>query len=522
MSGRPETSARGRTPTVALLELTPADLESLEIPDGWGPFLSVDGKGLELRGDDTGNSVLYVAMLDDRSLLGLDMGELLDRMDALGVHPSISPEALSFFLHDGQVPYPGTIFQGVSALTIGDRARVTTDGRALAASFSLDFPYFSRLSREDQEPDPDRLLALLTEATVNALAGCRSAKLLLSAGKDSTGLALALAEAGRTDVTCVTYTSEGDNEHVFAADVCRRLGLPHRTVSLDTLGDSVPDLLERFFTESPVPAGDLAQVATVLAVAGDVGDGEVIVEGTGNDVTFGYVPRAKDQLVSRLTIGRWDWADGLKALLSPGSQLNYLLRDPVEIYWTGLRVRFPETRRLLEEPCRTSRRWRAVRRDLGAMDVVDRRGLLRGRHFEIGNQKEKIGLATRALGSRAVHPYQDRRVIDYYFNLPESSRYDREKLVNKVLLRELLHKKLGYDERAIGKRGFCFDGAAFVRRYRTLIRDELFDCKLFTRGAVQKLARSIDNVDRGRYVWHHILGVYQLAAWHNHSRYLRG
>ena len=42
------------------------------------------------------------------------------------------------------------------------------------------------------------------------------------------------------------------------------------------------------------------------------------------------------------------------------------------------------------------------------------------------------------------------------------------------------------------------------------------------RGAVEKPARSIDNVDRGRYVWHHILGVYQLAAWHNHSRYLRG
>ncbi len=507
---------------MALLEVTPHTIERIEVPADWDSLVTATTDGLALKGDDTGGRIIYLAASEDRVLIGLEMSSLLDGLRSRGVRPSISPESLSFFLHDGQVPFPRTLYDGVFALTIGDRGLVKAEGGSLEVTFSLEFPYFSTLSREDQEPDPDRLLTVLAQATEDMLAGEENALLLLSAGKDSTALALALAEAGRTDVTCVTYAGEGDDEYVFAADVCRRLGLPHRTVSMDTPGADVRAILERFFTESPLPAGDLAQVPTVLAMLGETGDIGAVVEGTGNDVTFGYVPRPKDRLAARFAIGRWNWVDGLKALLPPGSQLNYLLRDPVEINWPGLRVRFRETRGLFDDALNTSRHWRAVRRRLGAIDVVDARGLLRGRHFEIGSQKDKIGLAARAFGGRAVHPYQDPRVIDYYFNLPQESRYDREHLVNKVLLRELLRAKLGYDEHAVGSRGFTFDGAAFVRRNREFIRDELFSCALFDRAAVEKLTRGIDDVGRGPYVWHHIVGIFQFAAWHNHSRYLRG
>lgn len=507
---------------MALLEVTPDAIGRIEVPAGWDSLVVATTDGLALRGDDTGARIIYLSASEDRVLIGLEMSSLLDGLRDRGVRPSISPESLSFFLHDGQVPFPRTLYDGVFALTIGDRGLVKAEGGSLEVTFSLEFPYFSTLSREDQEPDPDRLLTVLAQATEDMLAGEENALLLLSAGKDSTALALALAEAGRTDVTCVTYAGEGDDEYVFAADVCRRLGLPHRTVSMDTPGADVRAVLERFFTESPLPAGDLAQVPTVLAMLGETGDIGAVVEGTGNDVTFGYVPRAKDRLAARFVLGRWNWADGLKALLPPGSQLNYLLRDPVEINWPGLRVRFRETRGLFDDALNTSLHWRAVRRRLGAIDFVDARGLLRGRHFEIGSQKDKIGLAARAFGGRAVHPYQDPRVIDYYFNLPQESRYDREHLVNKVLLRELLRAKLGYDEHAVGKRGFTFDGAAFVRRNREFIRDELFSCTLFDRAAVEKLTRGIDDVGRGPYVWHHVVGIFQFAAWHNHSRYLRG
>ena len=211
----------------------------------------------------------------------------------------------------------------------------------------------------------------------------------------------------------------------------------------------------------------------------------------------------------------------LKALVPPGSQLNHLLKDPVELNWSGLRVRHVDTRRLFEGAVNTSRHWREVRRSLKGLDTVDARGLLRGRHFEMGSQKEKIVLAAEAVGARSVHPYQDPRVTDYYFNLPRSSRYDADRLVNKVLLRELLNRRLGYDERLIGKRGFVFDGAAFVRRYREMVREEIVECSLFDRSQAERLARGVDHVDRSPFAWHHLIGLYQFAAWHNHSRFVR-
>lgn len=506
---------------MAILELTPESIGRAEIPDDWGSHVAAASGGLELRGDDTGRRTVYVAELQRGLFIGFELSEILDALADRGAPPSISRPSLSFLLHDGVVPFPRTLYEGVFALTIGDRALVWADGDSLELTFSLEFPYLSTLSRQNETPDPDRLLSLLATATSDLLSGVGSAALLLSAGKDSTALALALAEAGRKDVACLTYAGENDDEHVFAAGVCRKLGLKHSVYSMDSRGTDVVGSLTRFFTDSPLPAGDLAQIPVVLAMAGECGSAGTVIEGTGNDATFGYVPRRKDRLAARFTLGRWGWADALKRLVPPGSRLNYLLRDPVEVNWPGLRVRHNETRELFEGSHDTSGHWRAVRRGLGDIDPVDARGLLRGRHFEIGSQKEKIGLAARVFGATAVHPYQDPRVIDYYFNLPVASRYDAGRLVNKVLLRELLRDRLDYDESAVGKRGFTFDGAAFVRRHRQFIRDEVLSCSMFDRAAAERILTAAEQTDRGPFVWHHIVGLFQFAAWHNHSRFLR-
>jgi asparagine synthase (glutamine-hydrolysing) len=331
---------------------------------------------------------------------------------------------------------------------------------------------------------------------------------------------MALAECGRTDVRCVTYTTEGDDEHVYAREFCRRLGLSHSTVSLDQCDDMAADALTRFFTETPLPGGDLAQIAVALVLGTAVPPGSAIVEGTGNDTPFGYMPYRKDRIEAALTIGRWDWADQIRARVPPGSILNYVLRDPAEINWPGLRVRHSETRSLFAGSVNTARVWRRARKEHADLDGIDFRALLRGHHFENGCQRQKVDLATYAFGQHAVYPYQDGGVIDYYFNLPENERYDRRRMVNKVHLRELLRARLDYDERAIGKRCFRFDGAAFVKRHRDFIADEIRTCRLFDRKGSDAVLRAIDIVDSGRDIWHHIVGLFQFAAWYNHSRYL--
>ena len=483
-------------------------------------MLETRGDELTVSADDTGSDVVYAAFAPDEVMLGLDVGEILLARRTAGRSTDICATSLSHLLHDGQVPFPDTIFEDVYALALGDRATVNREGNSLAVSFDVEFPYLASLSRQDESADTERLLRLLADSVSRRLEGRRDVVLLMSAGKDSVALALALAECGRTDVRCVTYTSEGDDEHVYASEFCRRLGLPHSTVSLDACADIADEALLRFFTESPLPGGDLAQIPVALVLASTLDPGGTVIEGSGNDAPFGYLPRKKDRIAAALTVGRWDWIDGLRSAVPPGSQVDYLMRDPAEVNWPGLRLRHAETSRLFPGAVNTSRVWRQFRRQHPGMDAVDMRGLLRGRHFEIGCQRQKVDLAAVAYGLEAVYPYQDGPLLDYYFNLPEETRYDRRRMVSKLLLRELLRSRLEYDDRTIGKRGFRFDGAAFVRGHRDLVRDEIGGCDLLDRSAREQLLRAMDIVDSRRYAWHHIVGLFQFAAWHNHSRYL--
>jgi asparagine synthetase B (glutamine-hydrolysing) len=492
------------------------------VPAEWADRLISDGRNWLVSGDDTGETVLSLSVSRGRVTLADDLGELIDARRADGDPVELSPAGVSYFLHDGQTPFPASIYRDVYRLSIGDRATIERNGRAARADFSVDFPYFSERSREDQVPDPDRLLSLLAESTSRRLAGLDGGVLLLSAGKDSTALALALAEAGVAGVVSATYTSRGDDEHVYARDVARRLGLPHRTISLEAHGARVRAALERFFESTPAPAGDLAQIPVIVLLEALGRPGGAVIEGTGNDATFGYVPRQVDRIATRLTLGRFSWADALKRLLPPGARLNYFLRDPAELNWAGLRVRHCDTRALFPDAVNTSREWRSVRRSLGPLSPVDFRGYLRGRHFEVGSQKDKIEMAARAFGMRGVYPYQDAGVIDYYFNLPEVERYDRARGVNKLLLRRLLRERLGYDERAVGKRAFQFDGAGFVSRHRAFIEDEILGCGLFDARAHFRLRRWIDAATGRGHAWQPVVGLFQFAGWYNRSRHLRG
>lgn len=492
------------------------------VPAEWEGRLVQNGAGWIVSGDDTGERALSFSLSCGRVTLADDLGELLDARRADGVPAELSSVGLSYLLHDGQTPFPSSVYRDVYRLSVGDRATIRRAGQAARADFSVDFPYFSERSREDQTPDPERLLSLLAESTSRRLSGLEGGVLLLSAGKDSTALALALAETGATGIVSATYTSPGDDEHVYASDVARRLGLPHRTISLEAHGAGVRAALERFFESAPAPAGDLAQIPVIVLLEALGGPGGAVIEGTGNDATFGYVPRRVDRIAARLTLGRFGWADALKPLLPPGARLNYLLRDPAELNWAGLRLRHCDTRALFADSVETSREWRSVRRKLGSLSPVDLRGYLRGRHFEVGSQKDKIEMAARALGMRGVYPYQDAAVIDYYFNLPEAERYDKARGVNKLLLRRLLRERLGYDERAVGKRAFQFDGAGFVSRHRAFVEDEILGCGLFDVGAHRRLRRWIDAAAGRGYAWQPVLGLFQFAGWYNHSRHLRG
>ncbi len=304
-----------------ILTLGPDALGAPASPAGWEGRIARAGDAIVIRGDDTGEEVLFLHSSGRAVTVSDDVGELLSAIRASGKKVELETRegGLSHFLHDSVVPLPRTIFRDVFALTIGDRATVRREGDGrLAVTFSTEFPYFTRLSREDQSPDHDRFLGLLADSMERRLSKYRSGVLFLSAGKDSTALALALAERGRKDVPCATYAVPGGVEDEYARGVCRKLGLPHTVVSLDSEAATVRDALTRFFTESPLPSGDLAQIPTILLTRATAAPGGAVIVGSGNDTSFGALPYPKDRRIVPLCLGRTALADPLKRCLPPG------------------------------------------------------------------------------------------------------------------------------------------------------------------------------------------------------------
>jgi asparagine synthetase B (glutamine-hydrolysing) len=498
--------------------LSVGDIAHGRVPEEPPGLVAADG-GVALRGDDTGETLLYAAPVPGGLIVSDEAGALLETVRRERGGLAVSTLALSHAVHDGVVPYPTTIYRDVYALTLGDRLLVRAGGGGLELDPRVEFPYLSARSREDERPDTSRLLDLLSAATAKRIEGASDVLLLLSAGKDSTALALALAECGARDALCVTYTSEGDDEALYAQETCRKLGLRHVIVSLaDVLGD-IDDALARLFAESPFPPVDLAQIPVLAALRRFGGRGTVVVEGTGNDASFGYVPRPSELRLMRFGPGRCAWVDHLKPAFPVWSRVNYVLRDPAEVNWPALRPRFVDTKRFLRGSVNTSAVWRTARRGLGPLEPIDARGLLRGRHFEIGSQRQKIELAAAALGMHAVYPYQDADVASYYFHLPEPARFDRGSLTNKVLLRRLLRERLDYDEAAIGKRGFRFDGTAFLARRTDAVLAEIGACEILGAAAVSFARRTIRASRTASRAWHAPMALYQIAGWLNHCRY---
>lgn len=142
----------------------------------------------------------------------------------------------------------------------------------------------------------------LCRAVENAASGMRAPWSLQSGGKDSTTLAIAIAEA-RPDTTCITYLGgREENEVASARAVAAHLGLRHETLVCDpgraydrylAIAPRMPSLTADFALLSYV---DLA-----FEVSGSGGDG--ILDGLGSDFYFGIPVNREYRLLRWLARG---------------------------------------------------------------------------------------------------------------------------------------------------------------------------------------------------------------------------
>jgi len=487
------------------------------------PWMDVrEGRAVAI-GEPVGFPEIYIYRSANRILAGTSSGAVLDAVRSTGGDLTISPFGISHLLHHGLIPPPITEWEDVFFLGIGDRAEFVATSTDIELTMERVYPYLERNSTGTSRASTRTLLDLLAKAVDRQLAHAGNRGfLMMSSGKDSVAVAVALAEGSHRDIPCVTYrTGPTNRENEIAADICDRLGLEHRTLDMPTDQSTVERLLIEFFEGSPRPCGDFALIPYALSVAESGLAAGTVLDGSGSDIYMGYVPQAGDRTKLRYRIRHDPSARVLERLLPLDSPLNYFTRSRVATTLPGRTFRRSESRRFYPDSMDTRAWWLNLSRATADLDWIDLETAVASLFTEQAAGNLKAHVAASAFGLTASFPHCDPDLASYFFNLPRAYRYDPKSGTNKILVRRMLAETIGYDADAIGKHHFDFDGDRFLVEHRDFVLSEIAECELWTSSVAQMAARWLDRLEHRPFLYHSLLVLFQISAWHNHSRYAR-
>lgn len=475
------------------------------------------GDGFSVHGDDSLERETFVRVDGDQVVVATDLTEMVEDLAAKG-DIEVSAEGVSHLLGTGFVPLPATMFQGVLRIGAGDTANlVTRDGHATVSVMS-NYPWMPDRSRQDEVFSTKRIHELIVASLERKLAGCdRQGLLMLSSGKDSVSLAVALADLGY-DVPCVTYRASRDNtEHEEAGSFCRRLGLKHETIEMPSDPVVVRRHLTRFFESAISPSGDHATIPYVVTVAQSGVESGAIIDGGGNDGYFGYVPSHRRRRKRAFRVrGRW-LQEGVSRLTRIDSKINYLARSRSAGAWPGRNMRFHEIKSVYGSALDPAQQWRRVDRELSGLSDVDRAMANMIRQIEGARTPDKVRLVAQTHGMEAVLPYCDKSLADYGFNLPLADRYDVRTHTDKIPLRRFLDERLGYDAKVVGDGFFAFDGAPFFIANEAFVRDEIYSCDLWKPEVRNIVDGWLAALPHRPFLFHVLHSLFAISGWRNHN-----
>jgi asparagine synthetase B (glutamine-hydrolysing) len=315
--------------------------------------------------------------------------------------------------------------------------------------------------------------------------------LMQSGGKDSSSLAIALAEA-RPGIRCLTYVGGmEESESASAATVARRLGLPHETLACDP-GRAWDRYVARV-PRMPVITGDFALLSYVdMAVHAGIRGADGLIDGIGSDLYFGSIAGASGTLLEWAARGwsrpvqwveRGPWRHSFTACYL----LSTLAMHGAERWFPGSRFDARTVSGLVGARWteQALARWAALapafrnrdrhqRRDVAIALSEAAGGFLKGR------------VATTAAGLRVAYPFADPSWVAWAACLPEHARIDRDRGLNKRIVRQHVQHALGELPYVRRKGSFRFD-------LRGLARDR-FD-------AVRSMADDVRHVLPGAPAW---------------------
>lgn len=377
---------------------------------------------------------------------------------------SIDMVSLADLLRNGFVYPPHTIYSDVKNIATGFSALPGVEDEP---RFHFAYQSTRATSRPASGAVSDETLLrryhqLLTHAVVQCTANMKAPWLLQSGGKDSSSLAIAIADT-RPDTTCITYLGgKEENEVDSARFVASHLGLRHETLVCDpgraydrylAIAPRMPLLTADFATLS------YADLATEIGL--EHGDG--IIDALGIDPYVGVPLHLKDYVLGWLA----------RSACIPGSlylhplirrsfklcfALSTLQMNTFERYFPGSRFSDSEVDRLLGQKLsvHSRKRIRMFQDDIDAADsaeavrrivliVMEAAGFAKGMY------------TAKAAGLRLAYPYCDMPLCEWFFNEVPDDRLIGLGGMNKVLIRRHIAQRFHQLPYVQSKGSFRFD-----------------------------------------------------------------
>lgn len=310
---------------------------------------------------------------------------------------------------------------------------------------------------------------LLCDAVARATAGMRSPWLLQSGGKDSTSMAIALADV-RPDAACLTYLGGNEENEVASAHfVAHRLGLRHEALVCDP--GRAYDRYLAILPRMPLLTADFAALSYVdLATEVNLLQGDGVIDALGSDQYFGVPLHRQDRVLALLALGlpvpqRLFQSRFVTRSFRLCFALATLQMDEFERYFPGSRFSDAEVDALFgwNVSAHSRQRMETFHSDIAAADsaeAVRRISLVVGEAAHLA----KGMYAARAMSLRLAYPYADARFRDWVFHHVPSERLIGPGGVNKVLMRQYIARHFEQLPYVKAKGCFRFDLRGLARR----------------------------------------------------------
>lgn len=343
---------------------------------------------------------------------------------------------------------------------------------------------------------------LLCEAVTESCSQMRAPWLLQSGGKDSTTLAIAIADA-RPDTTCITYLGGREEDEVGSAThVAKTLGLRHETLVCDPA--RAYDRYLAVVHRMPLLTADFA-LLSYIDLGAEIGaqGGDGVIDGLGGDSYFGTPVSRQQRLLARLARQmRLPARISELPLVDRSFELCFVLgslqMNAIERVFPGSRFTDGEVDSLFgRDMSRESKARLALFTDeiASATSAWEWRDMSMSIAGSAGAFAKGL-YAAHALSLHAAYPFCDRNLREWVHNeVPRRQKVDPETRVNKLLIRQHIATRFGELPYVRNKGSFRFDLRGLAAQRFDSVRDYAQEVADLLPGATSWLDRNRRRLD---------------------------